>query len=120
MSKGELCALAASGVVEVGAHSVHHPLLTGLSSDRKAREIVDSRRDCGAMLGRAPAAFAFPNGDLDEECVALVREAGFSLACTSQQDLAWADGNVFLTPRLVVPDVDGPALIRWLHREWLA
>lgn len=120
MSAEQLRALTADGLVEIGAHSVSHPMLERLSSAGKALEIRQSRADCERLTGRAPAAFAFPHGIADAESTALVREAGFALACTSQPDLVWAAGDAYATPRIHVADMDGPALLRRLRWFWLA
>ncbi|MEX2150382.1 MAG: polysaccharide deacetylase family protein [Steroidobacteraceae bacterium] len=120
MTRDQLHALMAGGLVDIGAHSVTHPLLSRLPLDAKASEIRQSRIDCESLTGRAPAAFAFPNGDVDAESHTLVREAGFELACTSQPDLVWDAGDALATPRIHVGDENGTALLRRLRWFWLA
>jgi peptidoglycan/xylan/chitin deacetylase (PgdA/CDA1 family) len=119
MNAEELGQLVAGGLVDLGAHTVTHPLLSRLPTDQKAAEIDGSRRDCAKWAGRAPRAFAFPNGDLDEESVDCVRRAGFELACTSRQDLVWASGDLFQVPRISVRNEGGEALWRRLRWQWL-
>lgn len=120
MTAEELHALMDGGLVEIGAHSVTHPLLSRLPSAAKATEIAQSRADCERLTGRAPTAFAFPNGDVDAESFALVRDAGFSIACTSEQDLVWDASDARATPRIHVRDESGTALLRRLRWYWLA
>jgi peptidoglycan/xylan/chitin deacetylase (PgdA/CDA1 family) len=120
MTPDELHALMDGGLVDVGAHSVTHPLLSRLRAAEKAHEIRQSRADCERLTGRTPAAFAFPNGDLDAESHTLVRDAGFELACTSQPDLVWDAGDALATPRIHVSDESGPAFLRRLRWYWLA
>lgn len=120
MTPEELHALTNGGLVDLGAHSVTHPLLSRLPAAEKASEIWQSRSDCEHLTGTAPAAFAFPNGDLDAESLALVRDAGFEIACTSHPDLVWDAGNAFATPRIHVGDESGTALLRRLRWYWLA
>jgi peptidoglycan/xylan/chitin deacetylase (PgdA/CDA1 family) len=120
MTPDELHALVDGGLVDVGAHSVTHPLLSRLPPAAKALEISQSRADCERLTGRKPAAFAFPNGDTDAESHTLVREAGFELACTSQPDLVWDAGDTLAMPRIHVPDESGPAFLRRLRWYWLA
>jgi len=119
MGTDELRALVADGRIEIGSHSVSHPMLGNLSTEDKAAEIRGSRARCIELTGRSPGAFAFPNGSFDAECVAFVREAGFDLACTSQQDLVWAAGDAYRTPRISVADMGGKQLLRRLFLEWL-
>ena len=120
MTRAELQTLCAGGLIEIGAHSVTHPQLTHWPSERKSSEIRGSRAACAEMLGRTPRAFAFPNGDYDDECLALVRAAGFEVACTSRAELVWASADRHCTPRISVANESGEALRRRLRFEWLA
>jgi len=120
MTPDEVRALVAGGLVDIGAHTVTHPMLSRLPSGDKAIEIRQSRAYCRRLSGRDPACFAFPHGDLDDECVALTREAGFDIACTSEPDLVWSTGNPHRTPRIFVRNEGGEALLRRLRWYWLA
>jgi hypothetical protein len=48
----------------------------------------------------------------------VVRRCGFVAACCSRPDVANARSDTFALPRFWVPDIDGSAFDRWLHR-WL-
>ena len=120
LTPDEVGALVAGGLVDIGAHTVTHPMLSRLPSGDKAIEIRQSRAYCRRLSGRDPACFAFPHGDLDDECVALTREAGFDIACTSEPDLVWSTGNPHRTPRIFVRNEGGAALLRRLRWYWLA
>lgn len=119
MTADQLRQLASGGLVDIGAHSVSHPRLTKLSRAEKQFEIAQSCLDCEHILGNRPTSFSFPNGDYDEECTDLVREAGFTVACTSRPDLVWASGKAHETSRISVPDCSGEALWRLLRWRWL-
>jgi len=119
MTADEVRQLAAGELIDVGAHTVSHPRLTRLSRREKQAEIGESRSECRRILGVEPSCFAFPNGDYDTECVELVREAGFAVACTSRADLVWASGDVHQMPRISVGNVAGAALLRELRIKWL-
>jgi peptidoglycan/xylan/chitin deacetylase (PgdA/CDA1 family) len=120
MTSDQVSELVAGGLVEIGAHSVTHPMMSRLPRSDKAKEIQQSRADCRRLTGRDPACFAYPNGDLDTECVELVREAGFHAACTSESDLVWSSGDAFRMPRIFVRNEGGEALMRRLRWYWLA
>lgn len=67
---------------EFGCHTRTHPDLTLLKGQELEREIVGSRRDIAALLGEAPASFAYPWGLFNEAVRACVRdtfELGFSV-----------------------------------------
>lgn len=120
MTPDEVRSLVAGGLVDIGAHTVTHPMLSRLSSKDKAIEIRQSRADCRRLSGRDPVCFAFPHGDLDAECVELVREAGFDTACTSESDLVWSSEDAHQMPRIFVRNEGGAALMRRLRWYWLA
>jgi peptidoglycan/xylan/chitin deacetylase (PgdA/CDA1 family) len=80
----EVRALDAAGFT-AGAHTMSHPILTRVSPERARREIADSAARVAAEVGHPAEAFAYPNGlpgDLDDEVVAMVREAGFRVGFT--------------------------------------
>jgi peptidoglycan/xylan/chitin deacetylase (PgdA/CDA1 family) len=120
MTADELRRLTASGLMDVGAHTVTHPRLSRLSRQAQEAEIQRSLADCRAIIGREPAAFSYPNGDYGPESVDIVREAGFALACDSRADLMWAGGDLHRIPRISVREESGAALVRRLRWEWLA
>jgi peptidoglycan/xylan/chitin deacetylase (PgdA/CDA1 family) len=120
MSADELRALTASGLVDVGAHTVTHPRLSRLPRAAQAVEIQHSFADCRAILGRDPLGFSYPNGDYGPESVEFVRSAGFALACDSRADLAWAGDDAHRIPRISVKEESGVALSRRLRWDWLA
>jgi peptidoglycan/xylan/chitin deacetylase (PgdA/CDA1 family) len=120
MSAEQVRELVDGGLVEIGAHTVTHRMLSRLASADKASEIRQARADCRELTGRDPTCFAYPHGDLDAESAALVRQAGFETACTSEPDLVWATDDPFATPRLFVPNESGQALLRRLRWYWLA
>jgi peptidoglycan/xylan/chitin deacetylase (PgdA/CDA1 family) len=72
--------------IGIGAHTVSHPILSQLSREEARSEVFESRRMIEAACGRAPRAFAYPNGrpeDYSPAILALVREAGFTCAVTT-------------------------------------
>ncbi len=72
--------------ITIGAHTVTHPILSQLTPEEAHAEIFESHRMIKAACGRAPRAFAYPNGrpdDYSPAILALVREAGFTCAVTT-------------------------------------
>lgn len=120
MSAEQLRAIVSGGLIDVGAHTVTHPRLSRLPRAAQQSEIQRSRDHCRAIVGRDPVAFSYPNGDHGPESVELVKQAGFAVACDSRQDLAWADGDPHLIPRISVRDESGDAMSRRLRWYWLA
>lgn len=75
------------GGIEIGAHTVTHPILTSLDDDTARLEIAAGKADLEEIIGRPVRLFAYPNGkpgmDFDDRHAAMVREAGFDAAFTT-------------------------------------
>jgi peptidoglycan/xylan/chitin deacetylase (PgdA/CDA1 family) len=113
----ELARLHESGLVDIGAHTVTHPLLTGLPPEQQQQEIVRGKSELEEILGRRISSFAYPYGarnDFDETTVSLVRQAGFDHACTSMPGRFRSSRDRFAIPRLLVRDWSGDELARRL------
>lgn len=114
----QLVALAAGGVVEVGAHTVTHPRLSDLDIGEQEREIAGGKAALEAVLDRPVTAFAYPYGgrdDYDAVSVATARRVGFTSACANVAGRVRRRSDPFELPRVHVPDGDGEALARLLH-----
>jgi peptidoglycan/xylan/chitin deacetylase (PgdA/CDA1 family) len=91
--------------VEIGAHTMTHPILARISDVSAADEIRGSR-DRLQSLTRAPVVgFAYPNGlpgvDYYRAHVEAVRHAGYSYAVTTAKGCASADADYFQLPRIL-------------------
>jgi peptidoglycan/xylan/chitin deacetylase (PgdA/CDA1 family) len=105
-------ALAAGGLVEVGAHTVSHARLSAIPAAVQRDEITGSKRTLEETLGRSVTSFAYPFGGPEHysaDSVALVKEAGFARACSTSPGLVQRDSDVFQLPRVIVNDCDGDA-----------
>ena len=119
MNAEELRALSAKAGVDVGAHTLTHPMLASLPAKEQRREIDGSRKQLERLLGTPVTLFSYPFGGhdaFDAVTTRLVREAGYTLACTGTGGLARPDQYPFLIPRNVVGDWDASTFERWLDR----
>jgi len=69
----------------LGAHTVHHPVLTSVGREEAAGEITDSALRITEETGRQVRALAYPNGlegDYDDGIAAGAQSAGIDLAFT--------------------------------------
>lgn len=62
---------------DIACHSLTHSPLRGLGTAAKQREIVESRDRIGSSLGAVPTGFRAPNFSIDEECTAILADAGY-------------------------------------------
>jgi peptidoglycan/xylan/chitin deacetylase (PgdA/CDA1 family) len=115
----ELLELASGDVVEIGAHTVTHPVLTTLSPSEQQREIREGRTQLEEMLERRVPTFAYPHGAIGDATVEAVRSTGFACACSSDPGPVRRGANLFRLPRVVVRDWDGEAFARQMREWWL-
>jgi peptidoglycan/xylan/chitin deacetylase (PgdA/CDA1 family) len=116
MNEDELLQLVDGGLIELGAHTRHHPMLPQLSLKRQEEEIRSSKMDLEAILGKKIEGFSYPNGRATVDTKRLVREMGFSYACTSLHDVVRPGNDVYELTRFWQQDVDGERFLRRLAR----
>jgi peptidoglycan/xylan/chitin deacetylase (PgdA/CDA1 family) len=113
LSPAEIRELATSGLVEIGGHTAHHPILARLTVDEQRDEIVSDRQNLEAWTPFAVRAFAYPNGrpglDYDADTVAVVAQAGYRIAFTTRYAFARADEPALERSRFVMLSGLGPA-----------
>jgi peptidoglycan/xylan/chitin deacetylase (PgdA/CDA1 family) len=118
LSEDEVQQIAGSELVEIGAHSVNHPLLANLPESDQQYEIEHSKDCLERLLNRKVDSFSYPNGSVSPKTISLVEKAGYTSACGSNNDLVWHRSQLFHLPRLWVPDVNGEDFLYWL-KHWL-
>jgi peptidoglycan/xylan/chitin deacetylase (PgdA/CDA1 family) len=109
--------LASSPYVEIGAHTVNHPVLAGLAPGTQRREIEESR-DVLQQLADSPVdSFAYPYGspaDYSSATVRLLKESQLLRACTTTPAPVGPRTDPLRTPRFLVRDWDAVELDRKL------
>lgn len=93
-----------AGSVEIGSHTVTHPILTELSEKRLRQELHQSKAHIEAELGRKVETFCYPNGNYDSRAQCEAARAGYSCAVTTEA--GWNDGQ------------DSPLALRRIHGEY--
>jgi glycosyltransferase involved in cell wall biosynthesis/peptidoglycan/xylan/chitin deacetylase (PgdA/CDA1 family) len=114
LTQQEVVALVRGGLVEVGAHTVTHPVLSTLPTALQRDEIQQSKTSLEKILGRPITSFAYPYGDYTAETVPNVREAGFACACSTLPGVVEQDTERFQLPRVQIEDWDGQEFSRKL------
>ena len=102
MSTGQLRAWRDSGM-QVGAHTVNHPILAKLSDEEALREMCESRDTLVQVLGAPVTLFAYPNGkpveDYTKQTAAIAKAAGFVAAVSTAPGVAVHGSDLFELPR---------------------
>jgi peptidoglycan/xylan/chitin deacetylase (PgdA/CDA1 family) len=110
LTEDELRQLAVGDLVEIGAHTLTHPVLSGLSPDQQQHEIGGSKRRLEALTGKSITSFAYPYGKkihYTQHTVKTVRANGFDCACSNFGGLVTRSSNRFVLPRFQPMDWDG-------------
>lgn len=87
LSDEQVRQLLHSGVFELGGHTLTHCHLPSTSPVEKAHEISACRSTLQNTFDTPVTSFAYPFGIFDDEDVALVREAGFTNAVTTDEGI---------------------------------
>jgi len=121
LSTSEVLHLPEGPLIEVGSHTVTHPVLSLLPSDEQEAEIQQSKVSLEEILGKRVSSFAYPYGarsDYTKETVAIVARAGFDQACANFLGVVWSSTDKFQLPRVLVRNWDGESFARQLRR-WI-
>lgn len=103
VNPAELIEMDKSGLVEIGAHTMTHPILANETDTRSEREIIQSVESLSEILGHKVTTFAYPNGleDLDfgKRETATLEKIGIELAYTVDPGVLNAKENPLLISR---------------------
>jgi len=118
LTSEELSLLEQDGLVEIGAHTMTHPLLAALPVASQRAEIVNSKQRLEEVLQKPVTSFSYPFGGRQAytiESVRLVSEAGFKCACSNVADVVRWGQDPYQLPRFLVRDWDGAEFARRLE-----
>ncbi|NOT12409.1 MAG: polysaccharide deacetylase family protein [Methylococcaceae bacterium] len=87
MSSEQLVQLHASGM-EIGGHTVTHPILATLTPDAVKQEVIDNKIALETLLNTSIRYFAYPNGKPDQDYlqdqVSIIKACGYDAALSTQ------------------------------------
>jgi peptidoglycan/xylan/chitin deacetylase (PgdA/CDA1 family) len=73
--------------VDIGAHTVDHPILKSLEIDEQRQQILESKKQLEQLIEKPITGFAYPNGlpdrDYDSSAADIVKDAGFEYAVST-------------------------------------
>jgi peptidoglycan/xylan/chitin deacetylase (PgdA/CDA1 family) len=91
-----------SGLVEVGSHSLTHPILSRETQEKVNSEMRLSKERIESELENKVVSFCYPNGqseDYRETEVIELKKCGYKVAVTSEFGLVTVDSKKYLLPR---------------------
>lgn len=90
--------------MEIGAHTVVHPILSEMGKQEAKGEIERSKEYLERIIGSKVTSFAYPNGqygkDFSSRDVELVRAAGFEVAVATNWGAATTKSPTLALPRV--------------------
>ena len=98
--------------MEIGGHTVTHPILASIDDATARKEIVEGKARLETITGTPVRLFAYPNGKPGKDYlpvhVKMIRESGFEAAVSTAWGAARQDSDMFQLPRFTP----------WDKREW--
>ena len=87
LSWDEIREMFLSGIIKFGSHTHNHSILTNSSKELIARELTQSRDMLinKNVLSESFIPFAYPNGNYTDEIIGIVKDAGYSMALTTEK-----------------------------------
>lgn len=109
MMRTDQVRMLADAGMEIGGHTVSHPIISGLDLRSAKAEIEEGRGQLEEMTGKPVKLFAYPNGipvtDYRAEHVRMIAEMGFDAAVSTAQGVARRDCDLFQLPRFTPWDI---------------
>ncbi|HEX4426387.1 MAG TPA: polysaccharide deacetylase family protein [Terriglobales bacterium] len=99
----ELREMADSGLVDIGSHTVTHPILSSISDEESWQELKNSRDQIEEGMERKPGSFCFPNGmpgDFRPTQIQQIAEAGYTCSVVASFGMVSNGADPYRLPRL--------------------
>ncbi|KAB2842782.1 MAG: polysaccharide deacetylase family protein, partial [Burkholderiales bacterium] len=124
LSRGEITALADSGLIEFGSHTHGHEILENLSK-AEASATLEISAERLIRWGLTAGHFAAPNGDYTDGQIELIQQAGYTTCFGTRPGIWNAPQEPYCIPRMGIgrgTNIDQFALLvsgfsHWLRRE---
>lgn len=102
MTSDQVKELSKQGM-EIGGHTVNHPILTSIDHNSACKEILENKLFLEELIGKQIHSFAYPNGkygkDFNDEHMKIVNSCGYTSAVATDWGRATAKSDMFRLPR---------------------
>lgn len=112
----QLQEVAKSPLVEIGAHTMDHLWLKGMTKDRAEFQIAQSRKEIQDIIKLPVNSFAYPYGAFDLQAIDLTKSAGFSNAVSTIPGIEHTQNTEFFMYRLRPGYRTGEVLLTYLKQ----
>lgn len=113
----QLKEVASSGLVEIGAHTMHHTYLKGMALSRVEYEVGESKKVLEKELGMPILSFAYPYGAFDKQAIDAVRRAGFRIGISTVPGVEFGQGNRYFVYRIRPGMRTGGELLKYFQQD---
>jgi len=110
INKKGILNLVNGGLIEIGAHTMNHIVLSKSSRENQRKEIQNSKSYLEKIINKQVSSFSYPYGtrsDYTSDTEKIVRQVGFTNACSNFPDLVLNRKNSFQLPRYVIRNWGG-------------
>ena len=90
--------------VTIGCHTVNHVIMPNCTKMELEEEIKHSKYDLEKWTGKKIKYFAYPNGDLNELSLLILKKYGFKMAATTESRLIDINDDILRIPRIPIMD----------------
>lgn len=120
MTPEQVQEVAKSGLVDVGAHTVHHIALAKKPLATVQYELTTSKLAIEALIHKKVVSFAYPYGSFDKQAIQAVEAAGFTTAVSTVPGIDVNQQNRYFLYRLRPGTRTGKVLLNWLSQSTFA
>lgn len=109
LTSDEVKELAKGGLIEIGAHTMTHCVLSVESASRQEWEIKESKKVLEKMLGNKIKSFSYPFGsilDATPETRLIVKKNDFNCGIANESGNVYADSNILWLHRRLIRNWD--------------
>jgi len=99
MTDKQLIEIKSTGLVEIGAHTLNHPILINESDESATYEIEKSIDQLSEILNCDTKYFVYPNGDYGEREINILKKKGIKLAFSIKRGKISQLNNTYCIPR---------------------
>lgn len=117
MSESELQDVIQSGIVDVGAHTVHHFALSGLPTPLATYEITQSKAQLEKEYHIHVVSFAYPDGSFDQQAINITKAAGYTTAVSTIPGIQQSQLNRYFLYRIRPGYRTGQELLDYLEQN---
>jgi peptidoglycan/xylan/chitin deacetylase (PgdA/CDA1 family) len=117
MTKEQFQSVIQSGLIEVGAHTIHHVALAGKLNPVVLYEVGQSKKQLEDIYHISVTSFAYPGGSFDQKAIEAVRSFGYHTAVSTIPGIEQSQVNRLFLYRLRPGYRTGESLLSYLQEK---